>query len=309
MVKDKTMGVGLLKVDLRGGGGGGNEKMRSLVVSGMVMRDEVSAKEAFLGSVTTQTVVRMYANAAIDNYIKAAKPEGAEDSGRPVVIHSSLETGPNGRKVNILQFVFANLKVGELMNLLGTGQPALDIWPPGVRAAQTCETELKVFKTLFDNRTGEPINGVREIVSFSAEQGGMREGWKSASRAVQDAITTILNGDEGDRFMVAGGRDLRVGMTKTEREAFIRGMARLTQNNSMKLIEGMSEQVGEELRGELVNHKEVAKRQQEQLESQQGRIKHLEDMITAMNDGAPPLLTTMMMAEKTGERKRERDEA
>ena len=39
----------------------------------------------------------------------------------------------------------------------------------------------------------------------------------------------------------------------------------------MKLIEGMSEQVGEELRGELVKHKEVAKRQQEQLESQQGR--------------------------------------
>jgi DNA-binding protein len=37
MVKDKTMGVGLLKVDLRGGGGGGNEEMRSLVVSGMVM--------------------------------------------------------------------------------------------------------------------------------------------------------------------------------------------------------------------------------------------------------------------------------
>jgi hypothetical protein len=108
------------------------------------MRDEVSAKEAFLGSVTTQTVVRMYANAAIDNYIKAAKPEGAEDSGRPVVIHSSLETGPNGRKVNILQFVFANLKMGEWMNLLGTGQPALDIWPPGVRAAQMCETSLRL---------------------------------------------------------------------------------------------------------------------------------------------------------------------
>ena len=30
----------------------------------------------------------------------------------------------------------------------------------------------------------------------------------------------------------------------------------------MKLIEGMSEQMGEELRGELVKHKEVAKRQQ-----------------------------------------------
>ena len=55
----------------------------------------------------------------------------------------------------------------------------------------------------------------------------------------------------------------------------------------MKLIEGMSEQVGEELRGELVKHKEVAKRQQEQLESQQGRIKQLEDIITAMKDGAP----------------------
>jgi hypothetical protein len=148
----------------------------------------------------------------------------------------------------------------------------------------------------------------RSIVSFSAEQGGMREGWKSANRAVQDAIATNLNGDEGDRFMVSGGRDLRVGMTKTEREAFIWGMARLAQNNSMKLIQGMSEQVGEELRGELVKHKEVAKRQQEQLESQQGRIKQLEDMITAMNHGAPPLLAAMMMAEKTGERKRERDE-
>jgi hypothetical protein len=75
--------------------------MRSLLVSGMVMRDEVSAKEAFLGSVTTQTVVRMCANAAIDNYIKAAKPEGAEDSGRPVVIHSSQwekETGRGGTR-------------------------------------------------------------------------------------------------------------------------------------------------------------------------------------------------------------------
>jgi len=52
----------------------------------------------------------------------------------------------------------------------------------------------------------------------------------------------------------------------------------------------------EELRGELVKHKEVAKRQQEQLESQQGRIKQLEDMIASM-------------AEKAGERKRKRDEA
>ena len=75
----------------------------------------------------------------------------------------------------------------------------------------------------------------------------------------------------------------------------------------MKLIEGMSEQMGEELRRELVKHKEVAKRQQEQLESQQGRIKQLEDIITAMKDGAPPVLAAMM--EKTGERKRERDEA
>ena len=75
----------------------------------------------------------------------------------------------------------------------------------------------------------------------------------------------------------------------------------------MKLIEGMSEQVGEELRGELVKHKEVAKRQQEQLESQQGRIKQLEDIITVMKDGAPPVLAAMM--EKTWGRKRKRDEA
>jgi hypothetical protein len=154
MAKAKMMGVGLLTVDLRGGGGGGNEEIKALIVSGMREREEVPPKEAFLGSVETQTVLRMYANEAIDYYIKAAKPEGAEDRGRPVVIHASLETGPNGRRVNIEQFVFANvaqaLKVAGWMNLLGTGQPALDIWPPGVRAAQTYETELRVYNTLFD---------------------------------------------------------------------------------------------------------------------------------------------------------------
>ena len=55
----------------------------------------------------------------------------------------------------------------------------------------------------------------------------MREGWKLASRAVQDAIAMNLNGDEGGRLMATGGRDLRTGMTKTEREAFIKGVARL----------------------------------------------------------------------------------
>jgi hypothetical protein len=121
-----------------------------------------------------------------------------------------------------------------------------------------------------------------------------------ASRAVQDAIAMNLNGDEGGRLMVKGGRDLRAGMTKTEREVFIKGVARLGWLRTTP----MSEQVGEELRGELVKHKELAKRQQEQLESQQGRIKQLEELITAMKDGAPPV-----MMEKTGERKRERDEA
>jgi hypothetical protein len=55
----------------------------------------------------------------------------------------------------------------------------------------------------------------------------MREEWKLASRAVQDAIAMSLNGDEGGRLRVTGGRDLRTGMTKTEREAFIKGVARL----------------------------------------------------------------------------------
>ena len=44
---------------------------------------------------------------------------------------------------------------------------------------------------------------------------------------MQDAIAMNLNGDEGGRLMVKGGRDLRAGMTKTEREAFIKGVARL----------------------------------------------------------------------------------
>jgi hypothetical protein len=117
----------------------------------------------------------------------------------------------------------------------------------------------------------------------------MREGWKSASRAVQVAIAMSLNGDEGDKFMMVGGRDLRAAMTKTEREAFVRGVARLAQNNCTKLIEGMSEQVGEELRGVLV-------KQQEQLENQQGRIKQLEDLIATMGGNA-------------GGRRKDRDEA
>ncbi len=141
------------------------------------------------------------------------------------MLHSSLETGPNGRKVNIVQMVFANvaqaLKVAGWMNLLGTGKPALDIWPPGVRKTQTSETQLRVFRTYFDMGTGDLDTGVRELVSLSEGQGTVMEGWKSASRAVQDAIARSLSGDEGARFMVAGGKDMRSGMTEEERDKFI----------------------------------------------------------------------------------------
>ena len=44
---------------------------------------------------------------------------------------------------------------------------------------------------------------------------------------MQDAIAMSLNGDEVGRLMATGGRDLRTGMTKTEQEAFIKGVARL----------------------------------------------------------------------------------
>jgi hypothetical protein len=95
-----------------------------------------------------QAKANRYVNTAIDSYIEQAKPFGACNSGKPRVIHSSLETGPNGRKVNIVQMVFANvaqaLKVAGWTNLLGTGKPALDIWPPGVRKTQTSETQLSL---------------------------------------------------------------------------------------------------------------------------------------------------------------------
>jgi hypothetical protein len=50
--------------------------------------------------------------------------------------------------------------------------------------------------------------------------------------------------------MVAGGKDMRSRMPE-ERDKFIKGMARVAQNNSMQLIEGLTEQVEKELRGEL----------------------------------------------------------
>ena len=51
--------------------------------------------------------------------------------------------------------------------------------------------------------------------------------------------------------MLTGGKDMRNGMTEEERDKCIKGMARVAQNNSMQLIEGLTEQVEKELRGEL----------------------------------------------------------
>jgi hypothetical protein len=139
--------VGLLTVDLRGGGGGGNAEMRSLISNGMIARKEVPPSEANIGS---SAVLRMYINKAIDCYFEQAKPDGAENSGKPRVVHSGLEIALNGKKANILVLVFANvaqaLEVARWMNLLDKGRPAFNIWPPGVRQAQTSETQLKVFK-------------------------------------------------------------------------------------------------------------------------------------------------------------------
>jgi hypothetical protein len=48
--------------------------------------------------------------------------------------------------------------------------------------------------------------------------------------------TTHSPGDEGARFMVVGGKDVRNGMTEGERDKFIKGMARVAQNNSMQMM-------------------------------------------------------------------------
>jgi hypothetical protein len=124
---------------------------------------------------------------AIDCYFEQAKPDGAENSGKPRVVHSGLEIALNGKKANILVLVFANvaqaLEVARWMNLLDKGRPAFNIWPPGVRQAQTSETQLKVFKAYWDKTKGEVDTGVRELVSLSEGQGTVLEGWRARTKS------------------------------------------------------------------------------------------------------------------------------
>jgi hypothetical protein len=49
--------VGLLTVDLRGGGGGGISEMRAKIVGDMVQRNEVPTSEAYLGTSAVHTVL------------------------------------------------------------------------------------------------------------------------------------------------------------------------------------------------------------------------------------------------------------
>ena len=85
-----------------------------------------------------------------------------------------------------------------------------------------------------------------------------------ASTGVQAAIANSLQGEEGAEFMMMGGKDMRSSMTPEEKDRLVKGMARIAQNNSIKMIEGMSEQVGKELREELKRQKDATKMQQEQ---------------------------------------------
>jgi hypothetical protein len=151
-----------------------------------------------------------------------------------------------------------------------------------------------IFSHRADKTTGEVETGVRELISLSKGQGTVLEGWRSASREVQEAIAKSLAGDEGASFMVVGGKDMRNGMTEDERDKFIKGMAKMAQNNSMKVIEGMAEQVGKELRGELDRQKEAVRMQQEQIQTQQGQIQQLVDLVRTLGGGTPPLLAAMM---------------
>ena len=120
--------VGLLTVDLRGGGGGGNSEMRAKIVGDMVQRNEVPTSEAYLGTSAVHTVLRGHINAAIEGYIKGAQPVDAGTSGMPKVLHSGLEAGSNGKKSYIICLEFSNVaqaqKVGAWMNMLDTGTPA-----------------------------------------------------------------------------------------------------------------------------------------------------------------------------------------
>ena len=210
------------------------------------------------------------------------------------MLHSGLETGPSGRKLNILELVFSNVgqatTVSSWMNLLDTGTPALNIWPPGVREAQNSETALTVFKAYWDNKTGEVSLGVRELVSLSERPGDVLEGWKSASTRVQLAIVSSLQGEEGAEFMMMGGKNIKDVMTPDERDRFVKGMAGIAQRSSIQMVEGMSEHVGKELREEL-------ERQKTAMMTQQGQIQQLTALVKSMRGGVPPVLQAMVGAE------------
>jgi hypothetical protein len=278
--------------------------MRAKIVGDMVQRNEVPTSESYLGASAVQTVLRGHINAAIEGYIKGAQPVDAGTSGMPKVLHSGLEAGPNGKNSNILCLVFSNVeqarKVGAWMNMLDTGTPALDIWPTGVREAQTSDTPLKVFKAYWNKKTGEVDMGVRELVSLGQSPGNLLEGWKMASAGVQAAIANSLQGEEGAEFMMMGGKDMRGSMTPEEKDRLVKGMARIAQNNSIKMIEGMSDQVGKELREELKRQREATKMQQEQIMTQQGQIQQLTELVNSLRGGVPPLLEALMGAKEKG---------
>jgi hypothetical protein len=77
-------------------------------------------------------------------------------------------------------------------------------------------------------------------------------------------------------------------------------VARIAQSNSIKMIEGMSEYVGKELREELERQKNAAKMQQEQIMTQQGQIQQLTELVRSFRGGVPPVLQAMMGAEEKG---------
>jgi hypothetical protein len=117
---------------------------------------------------------------------------------------------------------------------------------------------------------------------------------------VQAAIANSLQGEEGAEFMMMGGKDMRGSMTPEEKDRLVKGMARIAQNNSIKMIEGMSDQVGKELREELKRQREATKMQQEQIMTQQGQIQQLTELVNSLRGGVPPLLEALMGAKEKG---------
>jgi chromosome condensin MukBEF ATPase and DNA-binding subunit MukB len=91
-------------------------------------------------------------------------------------------------------------------------------------------------------------------------------------------------------------------MTPEERDRFVKGMARIAQSNSIKMIEGMSEQVGKELREELKRQKAATRMQQEQIMTQQGQIQQLTELVNSLHGGVPPLLEAITGAKEKGGR-------